>query len=134
MTVRQVVLCSSYRSVGTIIFYCLICAFHLRNQQRQVGCADVEDGCIFREFAIDITHEFMRGVAGPVEDDGFVDDREAFELVVGDERPFWELVAEFLRHIGVAAEEQDTFFREGRLTHGQSLLPVPDAFRPEFLL
>ena len=112
----------------------MISILHLRNQQRQVGCADVEDGCIFREFAIDITHEFMRGVAGPVEDDGFVDDGEAFELVIGDEGPLWELTAEFLSHIWVAAEEQNALFREGRLTHGQSLLPVPDAFRPEFLL
>ena len=37
------------------------------------------------ELAIDIAHEFMRGVACPVEDDGFIDDRESFELVVGDE-------------------------------------------------
>jgi len=57
-------------------------------------------------------------VAGPVENDGFIDDRKSFELVVGDERPFWELVAKFLSHIWVAAEEQDTLFREGRLIHG----------------
>lgn len=72
-------------------------------------------------------------MAGPVEDDGFVDDREPFELVIGDEGPLWELATEFLRHIGVAAEEQDAFLWEGRLIHGQSLLPVPDAFRLEFL-
>ena len=57
-------------------------------------------------------------MAGPVEDDGFIDDRKSLKLVVGDERPFWELTAELLSHIRVAAEEQDTFFREGRLTHG----------------
>ena len=76
----------------------------------------------------------MGGVAGPVEDDGFIDDRKAFELVVGDVRPLWELASELLSHIWVAAEEQDAFLWEGRLIHGQSLLPVPDAFRPEFLL
>ena len=72
-------------------------------------------------------------MAGPVENDGFIDDRKSFELVVGDERPFWELAAKFLSHIWVAAEEQDAFLWEGRLIHGQSLLPVPDAFRLEFL-
>ena len=106
---------------------------HLGNQQKQVGGADVEDGSVVRELAIDIAHEFMRGVACPVEDDGFVDDRKSFKLIVRDERPLWEHAAEFLRHIGVAAEEQDAFLREGSLTHGQFLLPVPDAFRLEFL-
>lgn len=72
-------------------------------------------------------------MTGPVEDDGFVDNGKSFELVVGDERPFWELAPEFLSHIWVAAEEQDAFFGEGRLTHRQSLLPVPDAFPLEFL-
>ena len=72
-------------------------------------------------------------MAGPVEDDGFVDDREPIELVIGDEGPLWELTAEFLSHIWVAAEEQDAFLWEGRLTHGQSLLPVPDAFPLELL-
>ena len=75
----------------------------------------------------------MRGVACPVEDDGFIDDRKSFELIVSDERPLWELASELLSHIWVAAEEQDTLFREGRLIHGQSLLPVPSAFRLEFL-
>ena len=72
-------------------------------------------------------------MTGPVEDDGFIDDRKSFELIVSDERPLWELAAELLSHIRVAAEEQDAFLWEGRLTHGQSLLPVPDAFRLEFL-
>lgn len=57
-------------------------------------------------------------MAGPVENDGFIDDRKPFELVIGDEGPLRELAAEFLCHIWVAAEEQDTFLREGRLTHG----------------
>ena len=58
---------------------------HLGNQQRQVGGADIEYGCIIGEFARDVSHEFMRGVACPVEYDGFVDDRKSLELVVGDE-------------------------------------------------
>lgn len=106
---------------------------HLGNQQRQVGGADVEDGCIIRQFTIDVTHKLMRRMTCPVENDGFVDDREPFELVIGDEGPLWELAAKFLSHIWVAAEEQDAFLWEGRLIHGQSLLPVPDAFRLEFL-
>ena len=68
-------------------------------------------------------------MAGPVEDDGFIDDRKSFKLVIGDEGPFWEFAAEFLRHIGVAAEEQDAFFGEVGFSHQQSLLPVPDAFQ-----
>lgn len=133
MTVRQVVVCSSYHSIGTLIIHRLISTFHLGNQQWQVGCADVEDGSIIRKFTIDVTHEFMGRMACPVEDDGFVNDGKAFELVIGDEGPLWELAAKFLSHIRMAAEEQDAFLWEGRLIHGQSLLPVPDAFRLEFL-
>lgn len=72
-------------------------------------------------------------MAGPIEDDGFIDDGEPFELVIGDEGPLREPATEFLRHIGVAAKEQDTFLREGGLTHVRYLLPVPDVFRLEFL-
>ena len=130
MTVRQVVLCSSYHSIGTLIIHRLISTFHLGNQQWQVSCADIEDGCIIRELAIDIAHKFMRGVACPVEDDGFIDDRKSLKLVVGDERPFWELTAELLSHIRVAAQEQDTFLGEDCFTHRIFPFPVLNAFLP----
>ena len=45
----------------------------------------------------------MGAMAGPIEDHCMIDDRNSFELVIGDEGPFWELSAELLRHILVAA-------------------------------
>ena len=72
----------------------------------------------------------MGGVTCPVEDDGFVDDGKSFELVIGDEGPFWELATEFLCHIGMAAQEQDTFLGEDCFTHRISPFPVLNAFLP----
>ena len=60
----------------------------------------------------------MGTMSGPIEYNGFVDDGEPFELIIGDIRPLWELATELLCHIEVAAEEQDAFFGEGRFTHG----------------
>ena len=68
-------------------------------------------------------------MAGPIEDDGFVDDGEPFELIIGDEGPLWEFAAKFLCHIRMAAEEQDTFLGEVGFSHQRFLLPAPDAFQ-----
>ena len=78
-------------------------SLHLSNKQRQVCCGYIKDACIIWELTIDIPHQLMGTMAGPVEYCSFVDDRNSFELIISDKRPFREAFSELLRHILVAA-------------------------------
>lgn len=81
----------------------LIGTLHFGNEQRQVCCGYIEDACVIWELTIDIPHQFMGAMAGPVEHGSFVDDRNPFELIIGYKRPFGKAFPELLRHILVAA-------------------------------
>jgi hypothetical protein len=58
---------------------------------------------ILGKLTIDITHQFMGVMAGPVEHGSFVDDWNPFKLIISDKRPFWKTFPELLGHILVSA-------------------------------
>ena len=76
---------------------------HFGNEQWQVCCCYIKDACVIRELTINISHQFMGAMAGPVENHRLIDDRYSFELVIGNEGPFREAFTELLRHILVSA-------------------------------
>lgn len=66
----------------------LIGTLHFGNEQRQVCCGYIEDACVIWELTINVPHQFVGAMAGPVENHCLVDGRNSFELVVSNKRPF----------------------------------------------
>ena len=92
----------------------------------QICCGDIDDIGIVGKFAVDIPHQFMGAMAGPVEDHCLVNDRYSFELVIGDKGPFRKVFPELLRHILMATQEQNAFLREGSLVFTHPAGPPPE--------
>ena len=85
-----------------------VCALHLSDQKGQIGCSHIEDTGIVREFAVHIAHHLVGAVLCPVEHNALVRADAAFELIVSDEGPLWKLLPEFLCHVGMPTQKQNT--------------------------